>query len=176
MSTIRREFEPVGPTMLKNPLITEWYLLPTLRWMGSWLPTYLPNQFFSSSREKISQLESIRQPLHSKMGTSPSSLESSWTWKNLQIYRNNRFSFHFVFSHVIPLSRLHSALTSCNFCVSTPILKLEMTLFMICIANQIRQVSVQLNSRVRPWTSKCPTSSLWIDDLKALYDHESILT
>ena len=113
------------------------------------------------------------------MGTSPlspSSLESSWTWKNLQIYRNNRFSFHFVFSHVIPLSRLRSALTSCNFCVSTPILKLEMTLFMICIANQMRQVSVQLNSRVRPWTSKCPTSSPWIDDLKALYDHESILT
>ena len=34
---IRREFEPVGPTLLKNPLGAGWGLLPTLQWMGFWL-------------------------------------------------------------------------------------------------------------------------------------------
>ena len=46
-----------------------------------YLPTYLPiyiyNFYFpSSSREKISQRESNRQPLHLEMGTSPLSLGS----------------------------------------------------------------------------------------------------
>ena len=62
---IRREFEPVGPTVLENPLGARWGLLPTLQWVGSWLPTYLPS-FFPSSREKISQRELNRQPLHSE--------------------------------------------------------------------------------------------------------------
>jgi hypothetical protein len=39
---IKREFEPVGLTLLKNPLNARWGLLLTLRRMGSWLPTYLP--------------------------------------------------------------------------------------------------------------------------------------
>ena len=38
---IRREFEPVGPTLLKSPLRAGWGLLPTLQWAGSWLPTNL---------------------------------------------------------------------------------------------------------------------------------------
>ena len=41
--TIRREFEPVDPNLLKNPLDARWGLLPTLQWVGSWLPTYLPS-------------------------------------------------------------------------------------------------------------------------------------
>ena len=35
------DFEPIDPTLLKNPLGAGWGLLPTLRWVGSWLPTYL---------------------------------------------------------------------------------------------------------------------------------------
>ena len=35
--TIQCEFEPIGPTMLKNPLDARWELLPTLQWMGSCL-------------------------------------------------------------------------------------------------------------------------------------------
>ena len=42
---IRREFEPVRPTLLKDPLGAGWALLPTLRWVGSWLPTYLAHFF-----------------------------------------------------------------------------------------------------------------------------------
>ena len=38
---IQYEFEPVGPTLLKNPLGARWGLLLTLRWVGSWLPIYL---------------------------------------------------------------------------------------------------------------------------------------
>ena len=38
---IRREFEPVGPTLLKNLLGAGWGLPLTLRWADSWLPTYL---------------------------------------------------------------------------------------------------------------------------------------
>ena len=38
---IRRRFESVGPTLRKNPLGAGWGLLPTLRWVGCWLPTYL---------------------------------------------------------------------------------------------------------------------------------------
>jgi hypothetical protein len=34
---IQREFELVGPTLLKNPLDTKWGLLPTLRWEGGFL-------------------------------------------------------------------------------------------------------------------------------------------
>ena len=41
------EFEPVGPTLLKNPLGGEWGLLFTWPWVGSWLPTYLAS-FLSS--------------------------------------------------------------------------------------------------------------------------------
>ena len=66
---------------LKNPLDAGWGLLPTLRWVGSWLLTY-EACFFPSSRGKISQQESNRQPLHLEMGTSPLSpgnLGSSWT-------------------------------------------------------------------------------------------------
>ena len=48
------EFEPVGPTSLKNFFGVGRDLLPTLWWMGSWLPTYLPTHFFPSTREKIS--------------------------------------------------------------------------------------------------------------------------
>lgn len=36
---IRREFEPVGSTMFKNPLGACWGLLPTLRWVA---PGFLP--------------------------------------------------------------------------------------------------------------------------------------
>jgi hypothetical protein len=78
------EFEPVGlPTLLKNPLGARWSLLPTLQWVGSWLPTYLAS-FSPSCQEKrrIMQWEVNRQPLHSEMGTSPlypSSLGLSWT-------------------------------------------------------------------------------------------------
>ena len=156
-------------------MLVEVGLLLTLRWLGYWLPTYLAS-FFPSSREKISQWESNHQPLHSEMDTSPlssSSLESSQTWK---IYKSSAIIFIIIFSHVIRLSKIRCALTSYNFCVSTPILKLEMTFFIICIANRMSQFSVQLNSWDRPWTSKCRTTLPWIDDLKALYDHESILT
>ena len=31
------EFEPVAPTLLKNPLDARWGLLPTLRWVDSCL-------------------------------------------------------------------------------------------------------------------------------------------
>ena len=34
---IRREFEPVCPTMLKKMLDAVWGLLPTLRWVNSCL-------------------------------------------------------------------------------------------------------------------------------------------
>jgi hypothetical protein len=48
---IRCEFEPVGPTLLKNPLDARWgsttYLV-----VGEQLASYLPNFFFPSSREK----------------------------------------------------------------------------------------------------------------------------
>ena len=43
-------FEPVGPTLLKNPLAAWRGLLPTLRWLGSWLPTYLAD--FSCQAER----------------------------------------------------------------------------------------------------------------------------
>ena len=77
---IQRNFEPIGLTLLKNPLGARWGLLSTLRWVASWLPTYLPSFFLPSSREKILQRESKHQPLHSEMGTSPlspGSLQSS---------------------------------------------------------------------------------------------------
>ena len=80
---IRREFQSVGLTLLKNPVGAWWGLLPTLQWVGSWLPTYMTSIFFPlSSREKISQWESNHQPLHLEMGTcplSPGSLGSSLT-------------------------------------------------------------------------------------------------
>ena len=38
---IRREFDLVAPTVLKNPLVIGWGLLPTLQWVGSWF--YLLN-------------------------------------------------------------------------------------------------------------------------------------
>ena len=73
------EFEPVGPTLLKNPLgVGELYCLPCGGWT-LWLPACLAS-FFSSSKEKIPHQESNRQPLHLKMGTtslSPRSLGSS---------------------------------------------------------------------------------------------------
>ena len=53
-----------------NPFGAWWGLLPTLWWMGSWLPTYVAH-FFPSSREKISQPELNCQPLHLEVGTSP---------------------------------------------------------------------------------------------------------
>ena len=31
---IRHEFEPIDPTMLKNPLDARWRLLPILQWVG----------------------------------------------------------------------------------------------------------------------------------------------
>ena len=49
LRTIRREFGSGGPTFCKNPLDVWWGLLPTLWWVGSWLPTYLAS-FFPSSR------------------------------------------------------------------------------------------------------------------------------
>ena len=68
--------EPIGPSLLKNPFGARWGLLPPLQWVGSWLPTYLARFFFLfsflwSSREKLSQWESNRQPLHLEMDTSP---------------------------------------------------------------------------------------------------------
>jgi hypothetical protein len=33
----QREFEPIAPTLLKNPFVAGWGLLPTLRWAGSYL-------------------------------------------------------------------------------------------------------------------------------------------
>jgi hypothetical protein len=48
--------------------------------VGSWLPTYLAS-FFASSKEKISQGESNRQPLHLEMGTSQ-------TTKHCNIFSN----------------------------------------------------------------------------------------
>ena len=69
--------------MLKNPFDARWGLLPTLWWVGAWLATH-PASFVLSSREKISQQKSNRQPLCSKMGTSPlspSSLGLSWILK-----------------------------------------------------------------------------------------------
>ena len=50
------------------------YCLP-LRWVDSWLPTYL-SSFFPSNRDKILQRKSNRQPLHLQMGTSPLSYGS----------------------------------------------------------------------------------------------------
>jgi hypothetical protein len=71
---------------LKNALGAGWGLLRTLRWVGSWHPTYLAS-FFPSSREKISQWESNRQPLHQKWVSlhyiSPGSLGSSQTTDKL---------------------------------------------------------------------------------------------
>ena len=68
---IQQEFEYVGPTLLKNPLGAVWGLLPTLRWVSSWFPTYLASViFFLSSREKISHRESNLQHLHLEMNTS----------------------------------------------------------------------------------------------------------
>ena len=55
--------------MLKNPLGARWGLLPTLQWMGSWLPTYLASMFFLPSREKVSQRELNHQLLHLEMST-----------------------------------------------------------------------------------------------------------
>ena len=48
-----REFEPVGFTLLKNPLGAGWGVLPNLQRVESWLPSYLAS-FFLSSSEKIS--------------------------------------------------------------------------------------------------------------------------
>ena len=39
--SLRHEFESIGPTLFRNPLGAGWGLLPTLQWVGSWLPTYL---------------------------------------------------------------------------------------------------------------------------------------
>ena len=68
---IQCKFQPVDLTLLKNLLGAWWGLLPTLRWVGSWLPTYLVSFFFQLGREKISQRELNCQPLHLEMGTSP---------------------------------------------------------------------------------------------------------
>ena len=45
------EFELVGPILLKNPLDARWGLLPTLRWVGSWLLTYLISFFRQVERK-----------------------------------------------------------------------------------------------------------------------------
>ena len=37
---------PLALTLLKNPLGAWWRLLPTLRWVGSWLPTYLASYYY----------------------------------------------------------------------------------------------------------------------------------
>ena len=52
---IQREFEPVGPTMLKNLIGVGWGLLPTLRWVGSLYIQilYLVKQARSCSKVKL---------------------------------------------------------------------------------------------------------------------------
>jgi len=47
---IGQEFEPIGPILFKNPLDAGWDLLPTLLWVGSWLPTYLIGFFYQVER------------------------------------------------------------------------------------------------------------------------------
>ena len=49
---IQYEFELVGSTMLKNPLGVGWGLLHKLRWVGSWLPTYLAS-FLRQAERKL---------------------------------------------------------------------------------------------------------------------------
>ena len=44
---IRREFEPIGPIMLKNHYGAGWV---PLRWVASWLPIYLTNFFHQEER------------------------------------------------------------------------------------------------------------------------------
>jgi hypothetical protein len=68
---IQCEFEHVGPTLFKNVVGVGWGLLPTFcgGWALGFLCTYLG--FLLSSKEKISQRESNRQPLHSELGASP---------------------------------------------------------------------------------------------------------
>ena len=73
---IQCKFEPIGPTLFKIVVGARRGLLPTLWWVGSWLPTYLLDVFFLSSKEKISQRESNRQPRYSKLGASPLSFGS----------------------------------------------------------------------------------------------------
>ena len=96
---IWHEFETVDLPVLRIHFGVGWDLLPTLRWLGSWLPTYLI--FLGSSREKISRQQSNRQPFHLKMGTSPlspGSLGSSRT----------QVTCHLLNAHIIPCkSTLH---------------------------------------------------------------------
>ena len=123
------EFEPVGPTLFKNPLGAGWGLLPTLRWVGSWLPTYLAG-FVLSSREKILERESNRQPLHLRMGTSPLSPRSLGSSKityltimkdigwhligNIETYSNTWSNFEHLFSH-FTITTKHSVSKNCDY-------------------------------------------------------------
>ena len=59
---IRREFEPVGPTLLKDTLGAGWGLLPILQWVGSW--------FFRQVERRYHNRESNRQPLCLDLSTS----------------------------------------------------------------------------------------------------------
>ena len=71
---IRREFERVGLTLLKDLLSARWDLLPTLQWVGSWL--------YCQGGRRFHSRELNRQPLRSDLGTSSLSygnLGSSWT-------------------------------------------------------------------------------------------------
>jgi hypothetical protein len=73
--------------------------------LATYLPTYLDFYFIlfyfpSSSREKISQWESNRQPLHLEMGTSPlslGSLGSVWTFSCWCCYKVDA-CLHILFS------------------------------------------------------------------------------
>ena len=56
---MRREFEPVGPTLLKKPLDAWWGLLPTLRWVGSCLSTALNNQLMKEGISDVCINKSI---------------------------------------------------------------------------------------------------------------------
>ena len=42
---MRREFESIGPILLKKPLGARWGLLPMLKWVASWFPIYLTTSF-----------------------------------------------------------------------------------------------------------------------------------
>ena len=60
---IRRNFELVGPTLLKDPLGAGWGLLPTLRWMGSWFFHQVKN-YFTAGNQTANPSVRIRVPLH----------------------------------------------------------------------------------------------------------------
>ena len=133
----RREFELVKPTLLKNPLGAGWGLQPTLRWVGSWLPTYLAS-FHQVERDFTAGIEP------------PTT--SSGKWEIKIIYQSNTHHNYMRF----PKNPTHS--NHMARCSSKQVLTM-LTCFTAGFVPSMKLMQINLCSLKRPrWSAMLPAT------------------